>query len=85
MRLGTQASSSLIEVVRARGKADDLGQDPGTRPLIAGLWQQSGLCRSLVLIDSDCRPGDEGGGPSQEKSSSVSIDSRRQSRYQGSG
>lgn len=83
---GYQASWSLIEGVGGeRYVAGDLGLDPGTRALIAGSWQQPGLCRSLSLIDSECRPADAGWGPSQEKSSSVLVDSRRQSRCQGSG
>lgn len=81
--------SSVVVAYRGRrGEsyvADDLGLKPGTRPLIAGLWQQPGLCRSLSLIDSGCRPVDGGTRSSQEKSSSVSIVSRRQSRCQGDG
>lgn len=83
---GSQASWSLIEGVGAKGMRQMIQSlDPGARPLIAGSWQQPGLCRSLGLIDSEYCPIDADRGSSQEKSSSVSIYSRRQSRCQGSG
>lgn len=86
MRLG-----ELSVVVAYRGRwggkqvADDLGLDAGTRPLIAGSEKQPGPCRSLSLIDWERRPVDAVRRSAQEKSSSVSIVSRRQSRYQGDG
>lgn len=65
MRLGI--SSVVVAYRRRRGEryeAGDLNLDPGARPLIAGLWQQRGLCRSLGLIDSQCCPTDADRGSS---------------------
>lgn len=90
VRLGMSVRLGVSSVVVAyRGRrgeryvAGDLGLGPGARRLIAGSWQQSGLCRSLSLIESGRSSVDVGRRSLQEELSSVSIGSRRQSRCQG--